>query len=197
MFCLGTGLSLGVFCVLCPHKIHCECIISYLSKHLNLNLIYNQLWHRWLCIYSAKNLSQKSVTHCRRESFHSSVWNIFKTGGWIKEYLCTDIKSSMTHLQVLQGPVSERVIKLRLIASCTQCAIELRWISIVRLIATHCETGPRSPWNFFCRWFLTLDECSDSFRIQHLPAEKKRKKNVIQIFLFMIFFACSRLSLML
>ena len=31
---------------------------------------------------------------------------------------------------------------LRLIASCTQIAIELRWISIVRLIATLCETGP-------------------------------------------------------
>ena len=31
---------------------------------------------------------------------------------------------------------------LRLIASCTQFAIELRWISIVRLIATLCKTGP-------------------------------------------------------
>ena len=30
---------------------------------------------------------------------------------------------------------------LRLIASCTQFAIELRWISIARLIATLCETG--------------------------------------------------------
>ena len=45
-------------------------------------------------------------------------------------------------------PVSERVAinrKLWLIASCTQFAIELRWISIVRLIATLCETGPWGP----------------------------------------------------
>ena len=45
----------------------------------------------------------------------------------------------------LLGPVSERVAinrKLRLIASSTQFAIELRLISIVRLIANLCETGP-------------------------------------------------------
>ena len=78
-------------------------------------------------------------------------------------------------------------VKLRLIASCSQFAIELRWISIVRLIATLCETGPRSPWNFFCRWFLTLEECSDSFRIQHLPAKKKKKQKCNPDFLFHYF----------
>ena len=44
-------------------------------------------------------------------------------------------------LKVIRAPFQKG---LRLIASCTQVAIELRWISIVRLIATLCETGP---WN--------------------------------------------------
>ena len=42
-------------------------------------------------------------------------------------------------MMVNLGPVSERVV----IASCTQFAIELRWIAIIRLIANLYETGPR------------------------------------------------------
>ena len=66
---------------------------------------------------------------------------------------------------VVLGPVSERVAinrKLRLIASCTQFAIELRLISIVRLITTLYETGPR--WGVvLVGIYVALGSCPDGY----------------------------------
>ena len=58
------------------------------------------------------------------------------------EVLIQQRKCGLYAKSVGSGP---RNRKLRLIASFTRFAIELRLISIVRLIATLCETGSRTP----------------------------------------------------
>ena len=60
-----------------------------------------------------------------------------------------------SHKQVNQGPVSHRVLRLIARFINTGFAIELRLISIVRLIIALCETGPVCP-VFFMSMFLYI-----------------------------------------
>ena len=52
-----------------------------------------------------------------------------------------------------------------------------------------CETGPRSPWNFFYGWLLMLEEYCECFRTQTFHfRNKKQKCNPDLIFFFFFFF---------
>ena len=46
--------------------------------------------------------------------------------------------------------------------------------------------GPRSLWNFFCRWLQTFEEYCESFRTQNLSKLEIRNKNVTQLFFYVL-----------
>ena len=68
------------------------------------------------------------------------------------------------------------------------------WISYFPIplkVVWHICKHSRSPWNFFCRWLVALEEYSESLRVECPPVKKHENKKWPRIsFIFFVFWRC-------